>query len=169
MRVMDSGIRDNYGYRNTLQFLIAHRDWLAEHTRGVLILQVRDKQRDLEVQPTTRSLWSRVIDPVGSVYGNFVKVQDQDYDLMLRAATAGMDVPIHLVDLQLRHDESDAISLSWHLTALEKSHVLSTLASDENQRALREIATVADMRSAMLTDAGDANARDRAAGRARRR
>lgn len=158
MRVMDSGVRDNYGYRTTLQFLMAHREWLAENTRGVMIIQVRDKQRDLEVMPTTRSLWSRVIDPVGSVYGNFVKVQDQDYDLMLRATTDGLGVPVHLVDLQLRHDEHDEISLSWHLTALEKRHVLGTLKSAENQRALATMSELARSDRNMITAAPDASA-----------
>lgn len=154
MRVMDSGIRDNYGYRTTLQYLLAHREWIAANTRGVLIVQVRDKQRDLEVAPSSRSLWSRVVDPVGSVYGNFVKAQDQDYDLMLRLASADAGYPLHLIDLQLRHDESDEISLSWHLTALEKRHVLNTIRSAENQRALGMIARLMDRAAEpMLTDA----------------
>ena len=136
MRVMDSGIRDNYGYRTTFQYLRTFEDWIAANTRGVVILQVRDKQRDLEVKPASGSLGSRMLDPVGSVYSNFVRSQDQDYDLMLRMLTGGTKFPIEVIDLQLRHDETDEISLSWHLTALEKRHVLNTINSEENKHAL---------------------------------
>jgi len=139
MRVMDSGIRDNYGYRTTLQYLRAFEDWIAQNTRGVVILQVRDKQRDLEVKPAGGSIWGRLLDPVGNVYSNFVRSQDQDYDLMLRMLGSGLRVPLEVIDLQLRHDETDEISLSWHLTALEKRHVLNTIDSEENQRALRHL------------------------------
>jgi hypothetical protein len=139
MRVMDAGVRDNYGYRTTLQYIQSMREWIRVNTSGVVILQLRDKQKDLEVKPVTGSLISRLLDPVGSVYDNFVKVQDQDYDLMLKQADAWADFPIDMVDLQLRHDELDEISLSWHLTAVEKEQVLHTIGSAENRAAFERL------------------------------
>lgn len=156
MRVMDAGIRDNYGYRTTLQFLYAFRHWIARNTRGVVILQIRDTQKDLEVLPRSNTIWERIFDPVGSVYGNFVKSQDQDYDLMLRLASGWADFPIDLADLQLRHDKQLAISLSWHLTALEKQHVLHTITSPGNQRVLEHLRDVAEGSVPMITQAGRA-------------
>jgi hypothetical protein len=135
MRVMDAGVRDNYGYRTTMMFLYTFRDWIAENTSGVVIIQMRDKQKELDVKPVSGSLISRLIDPVGSVYGNFVKVQDQDYDLMLKQACAWMPCPLHVVDLQLRHNDDEEISLSWHLTALEKKQVLRTIHAVDNESA----------------------------------
>lgn len=135
MRVMDAGVRDNYGYRTTLMFLYTFRDWIAQHTGGVVILQMRDKQRELDVRPTNGSLISRLIDPVGSVYGNFVRSQDQDYDLMVKQACAWVPFPLHIVDLQLRHHDDEEISLSWHLTAVEKKQVLQTIHAADNESA----------------------------------
>ncbi|MBS1583011.1 MAG: hypothetical protein JST66_12505, partial [Bacteroidetes bacterium] len=135
MRVMDAGVRDNYGYRTTLMFLYTFRDWIAQHTSGVVILQMRDKQRELDVRPTNGSLISRLIDPVGSVYGNFVRSQDQDYDLMVKQACAWVPFPLHIVDLQLRHHDDEEISLSWHLTAVEKKQVLQTVHAADNESA----------------------------------
>jgi hypothetical protein len=139
MRVMDAGVRDNYGYRNTFAYLQAMRGWIAANTSGVVILQIRDKQKDLAVRSAGGSLLSRLLDPVGSVYDNFVRVQDQDYDLMLKQADAWADFPIDMVDLQLRHDEADEISLNWHLTAVEKSQVLQTIRSAENHAAFERL------------------------------
>lgn len=139
MRVMDAGVRDNYGYRTTAMFLLAFRDWIAENTSGVVIMQMRDKQRELEVKPVNGSLISRLFDPVGTVYDNFVKSQDQDYDLMMKQAEAWCTFPVDLIDLSLRHDDADEISLSWHLTALEKKHVLQTIGSPDNRMAFAHL------------------------------
>ena len=71
-----------------------------------------------------------------------VRVQDQDYDLMLQQASGWMDFPVEVIDVELQHDEDDAISLSWHLTAVEKQHVLRAVSSPHNGRAfarLREL------------------------------
>ncbi|MFT3885416.1 MAG: hypothetical protein QM724_08300 [Flavobacteriales bacterium] len=135
MRVMDAGARDNYGYRTTMMFLYTFREWIEQNTSGVVIVQMRDKQKELEVKPVSGSLIARLIDPVGSVYGNFVKAQDQDYDLMLKQASAWVPFPLHVVDLQLRHDDDDEISLSWHLTAVEKKQVLRTVHAVDNESA----------------------------------
>lgn len=153
LRVMDAGVRDNYGYRTTMSFLYTYREWLAEHTSGVVILQMRDKQRDLDVKPTGGSLLGRLMDPIGSIYGNFVRAQDQDYDLALKTSDAWMPIPLHVVDLQLRHADEDEISLSWHLTAVEKGQVLQTIYSEENQEAFDLLSKIILGRDAPMVDA----------------
>ncbi len=139
LRVMDAGIRDNYGFRTLGSFLREHRDWIARNTRGVLIVQMRDKQKELEVREVSGTLLARLLDPAQNVYGNFVRVQDQDYDLMMQQVSTWTGVPVRVVDLQLRHDEQDEISLSWHLTAVEKQQVKRTLRSPENREAFATI------------------------------
>lgn len=133
MRVMDAGVRDNYGYRVTLAFLNSHRKWIAENTSGVVILQIRDTPRRSEIPSSNGSLLARVMDPVGSIYDNFLHAQDQDYDLMVRQASGWMDFPVHLVDLELQRGKEEQIALSWHLTALERARVLRSLESQQNK------------------------------------
>jgi hypothetical protein len=103
---------------------------------------MRDMQRELDVKPAGRSLFGRLLDPVGSIYDNFVRSQDQDYDLMVKQASAWMPVPLHIVDLQLRHADEDEISLSWHLTAVEKKQVLATTQAPDNQAAFALLRTL---------------------------
>ncbi|MCB0769155.1 MAG: patatin-like phospholipase family protein [Flavobacteriales bacterium] len=135
MRVMDAGLRDNYGYRVSIAFLTTFREWIKENTSGVVVLQLRDTQKELEVKPSSASLIGRVLDPVGSVYDNVVRVQDQDYDLLLQQVSTWADFPVEMIDIQLRHGDEEQISLSWHLTALERKRVLRSIRSEENQRA----------------------------------
>ena len=42
MEVMDAGIRDNFGWKTTYRFVYALREWIENHTSGVVIVQVRD-------------------------------------------------------------------------------------------------------------------------------
>ncbi|HRH70143.1 MAG TPA: hypothetical protein PLB89_11600 [Flavobacteriales bacterium] len=135
MRVMDAGLRDNYGYRVSLAYLHTFREWIRDNTSGVVVLQLRDTQKELDVKPSSGSLIGRMLDPIGSVYDNVVRVQDQDYDLMLQQASAWTEFPLEVIDIQLRHDEAEQISLSWHLTALERKRVLRSIHSAENQKA----------------------------------
>jgi predicted acylesterase/phospholipase RssA len=135
MRAMDAGVRDNYGYRVTLAFLNTYRHWIAENTSGVVIIQLRDTPRRTEVQASNSSMFARLLDPVGSIYDNFLHAQDQDYDLMVKQASGWADFPVHLVDLELQRGAKEQIALSWHLTALERKRVLRSLESEQNQAA----------------------------------
>lgn len=136
MRVMDAGIRDNYGYRVYLQYLLTMREWLKENTSGIVVMQMRDKQKELEVQPVGGSIMGRLLDPARNVVNNIVRVQDQDYDLMVEQASGWLDMPMRIVDIELQHIEDEAISLSWHLTAVEKKHVLRTVQNGTNTQRL---------------------------------
>lgn len=135
MRVMDAGVRDNYGFRTTFSFLHTFRAWIADNTSGVVILQLRDTQKELDVKPSGGSLFGRIFDPVGSVYDNFVRVQDQDYDLLLKLSATPDQVPVQVIDLQLRHTDEEQISLSWHLTKVERSRVLRAVNDPQNRMA----------------------------------
>jgi hypothetical protein len=135
MRVMDAGVRDNYGYRVTLAFLHAHREWIAANTSGVVMIQLRDTPRRTEVEPTSASLLSRLFAPVGSVYENFLHAQDQDMDLFLKQASAWAGFPLEVVDVELQRGDQERIALSWHLSALERQRVMRSVNSPANQRA----------------------------------
>src|SRR5690606_33034052 len=43
--VMDAGLRDNNGQESTLRFLNVFKEWINEHTSGVLIIQIRSRQK----------------------------------------------------------------------------------------------------------------------------
>ena len=139
MHVMDAGVRDNYGYRMTLAFLYSYRDWIAEHTSGVVLVQLRDTPRRPEVRPSSASLMARVLAPVGSVYDNFLRAQDQDYDLMVRHASGWLKAPLELVDIELQRGDEEHIALSWHLTALERERVMRSLETPYNKAAFMRL------------------------------
>ncbi|HCL82998.1 MAG TPA: hypothetical protein DIC22_03430, partial [Chitinophagaceae bacterium] len=42
--VMDAGFRDNFGEQVAIRFIDVFRDWILRNTRGVLLIQIRDRK-----------------------------------------------------------------------------------------------------------------------------
>ena len=131
VEVMDAGLRDNFGMKTTLQYLYSFRNWINSNTSGVIILQVRDVQRDSEKQRISPTLFNRIAAPLGSVYGNFTRMQDYNNDQAVRYLSAWFDNEIDVVTFQLAPDEASSVSLSWHLTTREKKTIQKELETEE--------------------------------------
>src|SRR5690554_3843901 len=140
MQVMDAGIRDNYGSKITVRYLIALRKWLNENTSGVIVLKVRDTKKTL-VGETYKNigLFDRLLLPFGNMYGNFPRVQDFNQDELFSTAIRSMNYPIEVVTLNLRENYNDKISLSWHLTQKEKEKISNSVYSEENSMAIERL------------------------------
>lgn len=123
MKVMDAGLRDNFGMKTTSTFLHTFHDWIEENTSGVVILQVRDLPKYLDLGAHDNSLFSKFTTPLGSVYGNVTKSQDYNNDQMLEYLRSGFSLPIDYVTFELNQTRETRISLSWHLTNAEKNHI----------------------------------------------
>lgn len=140
MQVMDAGIRDNYGSKTTVRYLIALRKWLQENTSGVIVLKVRDTKKTL-IGETYQNigLFERLLLPFGNMYGNFPRVQDFNQDELFSTAIRSMDYPIEIITLNLRENYNDKISLSWHLTQKEKEKISNAVNSEENIQSIHRL------------------------------
>lgn len=138
IQVMDAGIRDNYGTKTTVRFIAGIKDWLAEHTSGVVVVEVRDINKDYDlVNKHSPSLLDRVLRPVSNFYGNFQHAQEYNAEELFEGGYCD-DVPVDRVTFILRKDPSELISLSWHLTQREKNDIKRIFKNEYNtQQALR--------------------------------
>ena len=140
IQVMDAGLRDNFGLRNTLQFMAAFRNWINTNTKGVVIVHIRDKEKDFETeQQSDLSIIQSLINPLGSVYGNFTKVQDYTHDQMLQYTSLYFDHPVDVVSFELFYDTEQPISLSWHLTSLEKKNIKRSVHHPKNAESTERL------------------------------
>ncbi len=138
--VMDAGLRDNYGIKTSLQYLYTFRDWISSNTSGVVLIKIRDRQKDFELKNNgVNSLFATLGAPIGTYYNNFTKIQDYNHDQLLQHASEWFDGSIDVVNFNLRHGEEDNISLSWHLTQLERKQVLNAIYLPENQGAIEQL------------------------------
>ncbi len=134
IQIMDAGIRDNYGTKSTVRYIAALKDWLQEHTSGVVLVELRDIQKDYDIEEhnSNLSLAERFIKPIGNFYGNYHHSQEYNATELVDNARSE-EVPIDVVTFVLRNDPSDMISLSWHLTQREKNDIKRIFNSDRNQ------------------------------------
>lgn len=154
--IMDAGITDNFGVSDATRFLFAFKDWISENTSGVIILSIRDSEKDGPVQATQNlSLFERFTLPISSIYENFEGLQDITNDNKIEYARSWFNGPIHRVDFQyvpedyvqqnlsssdeLRMKNVHRASLSWRLTGREKKSVVSNIDTHANQQALLKL------------------------------
>lgn len=140
IEVLDAGARDNYGMSNVIKYLFNFREWIANNTDGVIIIQTRDRYKEIEAtENVDNTMLNSLISPAGSVYSNFDQVHNFTHDQMLQYASGWFKGNIHVVDFQLKNDQTDKISMSFHLTSKEREKVIKALEMPENIEALRKI------------------------------
>lgn len=139
VRVMDAGIRDNYGTKTTVRYIMAMRDWLAENTSGVVLVEIRDIDKDYDMNGLQEfSLFDRVVKPTSNFYGNFYQSQEFNGTELLESNVCN-ELPIEVLTFVLRKDPSDRIALSWHLTQREKNDIKRTFRNKRNQNELTKL------------------------------
>ena len=140
IEIMDAGLRDNFGLETTLRFIKTFNSWIAENTSGIVIIQLRDKYKNSPIEKNpSQTLMEALIRPMGSFYGNLFDVQDYNQNALIQMADIWCKSEIEFIDLQLRNEKDDHISLSWHLTNKEKNKVFASILLPENQNAIKRI------------------------------
>ena len=139
IEVMDAGLRDNFGTKVTAQYMISFKSWIEKNTSGIVILQVRDVEKHFEPKGSNTTILGKLVDPIGSFYGNYFNGQDYNMDQLMRMTSNSINVPIHQVPFEIMRYPDENIALSWHLTALEKQRVLQSMDFENNKRSLERI------------------------------
>ncbi len=143
IKIMDSGIRDNYGLTSSLKYLYSFRDWINENTSGVVILQMRDKFKRYEAKRrNSESLLRSLTSPLDNFYNNWTNVQTFEQDQLLQYASAWFDGKLEVIPFQLKNDPTQKISLSWHLTNIEKKRIMESLDLKENKEILNHLKSI---------------------------
>lgn len=140
IQVMDAGIRDNYGTKSTVRYIEATQEWIKENTSGVVIVELRDIQKDYDIEnhDNKLSLMERFVKPIGNFYGNYHHSQEYNATEMIEL-TRKSDFPIDVFTFVLRKDPSERISLSWHLTQREKNDIKRIFNNDYNQTQMKNL------------------------------
>lgn len=142
---MDAGLRDNMGLKLALQYLSVFKDWISAHTGRVIIVRIRDSERFKEPTPSANSVLNRVGRPFGSLYGNFITTQEYDTDQMFDYFMQYSGLPVTLIEIQLKRGER-GVSLSWHLTEIEKRVILNDVFSEQNIKIYAKLQALFDKR-----------------------
>jgi hypothetical protein len=139
--VMDGGLRDNYGLDNSLRFLTAMRDWIAENTSGVVVVQIRDRMDGGWDSPfESGNITDNVTKPFLLLQNNWYKMMEYSQSDMFSYFTAGKNTPVHHVVFQyVPSKEENKAALSFHLSQREKRDIAASIYSPQNSQSFKKI------------------------------
>jgi hypothetical protein len=165
MEIMDAGLTDNFGVRDAIKFLFVFNKWISENTSGVIFVQIRDSEKDQEVERSERnSAFQKIFSPIGSLYDNWDYYQDLNNDNLIEYAQTWLNVPLHVVPfeyipkpklwnllkekniqtLDVNKKKNERAVLSWHLTTREKESIRRTIYESNNQASLNKLHRLLD-------------------------
>jgi hypothetical protein len=140
VEIMDAGVYDNYGIHTVIRFLYTYREWLAENTSGVIVVQIRDSRQVAAITPLKTNLLNRIGDLIQGTYLSFAESRDYINDEVIRYAQTWFKGPFDLVELQYVPSASyRSASLGFHLTKSEKADIDHALYSEANQKAFHYV------------------------------
>ncbi len=139
--VMDAGLRDNYGQETALRFLENFDDWLKENTRGVLVIQIRDREAGGWENPYySDNMSDHITKPFFLLQHNWYKMMEYFQNDMLSYYTNNISYPFYKVSLQYVADNQESkAALNFHLTQSEKTNIAFALNSEYNKKSLLQI------------------------------
>jgi hypothetical protein len=133
--VMDGGLRDNYGIENSLRFVSSMSDWIKENTRGVLVIQIRDRRNGGWDDPyELEGFADHTIKPLLLLQHNWSRMMEYFQNDMYTYYTTSSGFPIHKISFQYTSDKAEnKAALNFHLTKREKHDIAASLQSKENK------------------------------------
>lgn len=159
MEIMDAGLSDNYGIRDAVKFLYVFKDWIMKNTGGVVIVSIRDSEKNKEIEKKVEtSIFQKMFTPIGSLYNNWDYMQDLNNDNVLEFAQSLFQGKMEMVEFQYipsgtssseintnkEQEEQRRAALSWHLTTREKENIKSTILRKHNIIALEKLKQILD-------------------------
>ncbi|MCS7004145.1 MAG: patatin-like phospholipase family protein [Cytophagales bacterium] len=143
MAVIDAGMSDNFGISDAVHFLYIFRNWISQNTSRVILLSIRDSQKERETrQLPPSSILGDLLSPLSNMLSNIANLQDIRNDNVITYAREWYPNYLHTVDFQYFRDSENlgkrkrSASLSWRLTTQEREHILNQVYSDFNKRSL---------------------------------
>ena len=139
--VMDAGLRDNYGQETGLRFLDYFDDWIKQNTRGVLIVQLRDRPSGGWDHPfVTENIADHATKPFLLLQQNWFKMMEYSQNDMLSYYAQHADLSIYKITFQyITEKQEDKAALNFHLTQREKKNIKSSPDFPVNQKSFGQL------------------------------
>ena len=140
IEIMDAGLRDNFGMKTSLNFIYNFKKWINRNTSGIVIIQIRDKQKHFEVDnPNSGSLLTTLLSPFISVYRNLLRIHDFNSDQNLEMMGDWFSGDVDVVTIYMNQEINDEISMSWHLTPRDKMRIFNSINSIDNKKSFEKV------------------------------
>lgn len=163
MEIMDSGLSDNFGVKDALRFISVFEDWMEANTAGVVLVTIRDSEKNLEIEKKTPpTIMQKLITPLKNIYVNWDNVQTINNETMFNYMKAKVGFELDRIEFEystkdflerqrttnltgeVESEDLDVqrASLNWRLTAREKRDILDCIGSIQNQQSLERLSAI---------------------------
>ena len=138
--VMDAGFRDNFGEQTATRFIHVFKEWLQKNTRGVVLIQIRDRQTGGWDNPyESNDITEIATKPLLLLQYNWYKMQEYNQNDLLSLSSDLMGASFHKLTFQyIPKSEEEGATLNFHLTSQEKLDLAQAIYSDNNRQTFRE-------------------------------
>lgn len=145
--VMDAGLRDNSGQETSLRFINSFKDWINKNTSGVLIIQIRSRQKGgWDEKPAIGNISDIITKPITMLQTNWFRLQDYFQDDELSYASGSFHSLHRVAFMYIPEKQESGASLNFHLTAREKLEVNASLTRKNNVQAFEEVKKILGIR-----------------------
>ena len=140
IEVMDAGFLDNYGLETATRFIHVFKDWINQHTSGVLLIQVSSSEKIEQIYPSDQTGFvESLLHPLG-IAGKLFTLQEYDHDnslgFLFEILDPGKFEVIRFIYKPSNPEESGA-SISFHVTQEENKDIINAFSLPSNQHSLR--------------------------------
>jgi len=133
--LIDAGVRDNLGFELTLRFMDRYSEWIKNNTSGVIIIQIKaDRPSTIEIENEKYNLKNAFLEPITGVINSFSTIQIYNQNQLREYAFSNLDFDVDMVSFNL-FEKEEGVSLSWHLTSIEKEQILNAKNLQSNKIA----------------------------------
>ncbi len=139
--VMDAGFRDNFGEQLATRFVNVFRDWIKENTRGVLLIQIRDRKTGGWENPfETTDITQLASKPMLLLQYNWYKMQEYNQADMLSVMEDVTGTDFYKTVFQYEPKKAnEGAALNFHLTRQEKVDIANALNLPVNEAAFKKV------------------------------
>lgn len=139
--VMDAGLRDNYGQETGLRFLGFFDEWISRNTRGVLIIQLRDRPSGgWDFPYVTENIADHATKPFLMLQHNWFKTMEYFQNDLLSYYTHHAEHPTFKITFEyVTEKQEDKAALNFHLTQREKKNIMSSPDFGLNQQSFQKV------------------------------
>jgi len=139
--VMDAGFRDNFGEQVGLRFVHVFRDWILENTRGVLLIQIRDRKTGGWDYPFESTDITEIITkPLLLIQYNWYKMQEYNQNDLLSVMEGYMGNNFYKMTFQYEPKSvNEGAALNFHLSRQEKLDLANATNNQLNTQIFKNV------------------------------
>jgi Patatin-like phospholipase len=139
--VMDAGFRDNFGEQVGIRFVDVFRDWILKNTRGVLLIQIRDRKTGGWEYPfESKDITEIITKPLLLLQYNWYKMQEYNQNDLLSVMEGYMGNNFYKMTFQYEPKlANEGAALNFHLSREEKIDIANAVNSSLNQQIFKSV------------------------------